>query len=245
MKRKSLPDVICLPHGSAANWRPPVTRRKMAGLATGVVFLAGCTTFGTNINGKFNCGPAGEGSCAPATVIDDRALAEITGDASYVPAGPYRAPVREMQPGTVALASATQTVVMPGQQKVLRIVFPAHVDRAGRYHETSVVNAVVDNGAWMQASAPLGASLAQTVNLTVNPEILSQLGDDLSVGGEAAGGGTSRISMNDRGVPSAEAVAAARARAVAKSAKTASGGDSAPVDAPANRPQTFNPVVEE
>lgn len=245
MKRMSLPDVICLPHGSAANWRPPVTRRKMAGLAAGVVFLAGCTTFGTNINGKFNCGPAGEGSCAPATVIDDRALAEITGDASYVPAGPYRAPVREMQPGTVALASATQTVVMPGQQKVLRIVFPAHVDRAGRYHETSVVNAVVDNGAWMQASAPLGASLAQTVNLTVNPEILSQLGDDLSVVGEPTGGGTSRISMNDRGVPSAEAVAAARARAVAKSAKTASGGDSAPVDAPANRPQSFNPVVEE
>ena len=245
MKRKSLPDVICLPHGSAANWRPPVTRRKMAAMVAGVVFLAGCTTFGTNINGKFNCGPAGEGSCSPATVIDDRALAEITGDASYVPAGPYRAPVREMQPGTVALASATQTVVMPGQQKVLRIVFPAHVDRAGRYHETSVVNAVVDNGAWMQASAPLGASLAQTVNLTVNPEILSQLGDDLSVGGEAAGSGTSRISMNDRGVPSPEAVAAARARAVAKSAKTASGGDSAPVDAPANRPQSFNPVVEE
>lgn len=245
MKRKSLPDVTCLPPGSAANWRPAVTRRKMAALVAGVVFLAGCTTFGTNINGKFNCGPAGEGSCAPATVIDDRALAEITGDASYVPAGPYRAPVGEMKPGTVALAAGPQTMVVPGQQKVLRIVFPAHVDQAGRYHETSVVNAVVDNGAWMQASAPLGASLAQTVNLTVNPEILSQLGDDLSVEGGAAGAGTSRISMNDRGVPSAEAVAAARARAVAKSAKTASGGDSAPVDAPANRPQSFNPVVEE
>ena len=245
MKRKSLPDVICLPHGSAANWRPPLTRRRMAGIGAGVLFLAGCTTFGTNINGKFNCGPAGEGSCSPATVIDDRALAEITGDASYVPAGPYRAPVREMQPGTVAFAAASQTAVVPGQQKVLRIVFPAHVDRAGRYHETSVVNAVVDNGAWMQASASHGAALAQTVNLTVNPEILSQLGDEVGVGGDAAGSGTARISMNDPGMPSAEAVAAARARGSAKAAKSAVGGDAAPVDAPANRPQSFNPIVEE
>lgn len=245
MKRKPLPDVICLPHGSAANWRPPLTRRRIAAIGGGLLFLAGCTTFGTNINGKFNCGPAGEGSCSPATVIDDRALAEITGDASYVPAGPYRAPLREMQPGTVALAAGPQTVVVPGQQKVLRIVFPAHVDRAGRFHETSVVNAVVDNGAWMQASASHGAALAQTVNLTVNPEILAQLGEDVSVGGEGAGSTAARISMKDPGMPSAEAVAAARARAAAKAAKSAAGGDSAPVDAPANRPQSFNPVVEE
>lgn len=244
MKRKSLPDVICLPHGSAANWRPPLTRRRIAAIGGGLLFLAGCTTLGTNINGKFNCGPAGEGSCSPATVIDDRALAEITGDASYVPAGPYRAPVREMQTGTVALAAGPQTVVVPGQQKVLRIVFPAHVDRAGRYHETSVVNAVVDNGAWMQASASHGAALAQTVNLTVNPEILSQLDDEAAARGEGGRGTAPRIDMNDTGMPSAEAVAAARARGAAK-ARSAAGGDSAPVDAPANRPQSFNPVVEE
>ena len=244
MKRKSLPDVICLPHGSAANWRPPLKRRRIAAIGGGLLFLAGCTTLGTNINGKFNCGPAGEGSCSPATVIDDRALAEITGDASYVPAGPYRAPVRQMQTGTVALAAGPQTVVVPGQQKVLRIVFPAHVDRAGRYHETSVVNAVVDNGAWMQASASHGAALAQTVNLTVNPEILSQLDDEAAARGEGGRGTAPRIGMNDTGMPSAEAVAAARARGAAK-ARSAAGGDSAPVDAPANRPQSFNPVVEE
>ena len=244
MKRKSHPYVICLPHGSAANWRPPLTRRRIAAIGGGLLFLAGCTTLGTNINGKFNCGPAGEGSCSPATVIDDRALAEITGDASYVPAGPYRAPVREMQTGTVALAAGPQTVVVPGQQKVLRIVFPAHVDRAGRYHETSVVNAVVDNGAWMQASASHGAALAQTVNLTVNPEILSQLDDEAAARGEGGRGTAPRIGMNDTGMPSAEAVAGARARGAAK-ARSAAGGDSAPVDAPANRPQSFNPVVEE
>lgn len=244
MKRKSLPDVICLPHGSAANWRPPLTRRRIAAIGGGLLFLAGCTTFGTNINGKFNCGPAGEGPCSPATVIDDRALAEITGDASYVPAGPYRAPVREMQPGTVALAAGPQTVVVPGQQKVLRIVFPAHVDRAGRYHETSVVNAVVDNGAWMQASASHGAALAQTVNLTVNPEILSQLGEEAVTSAPGASDSTARIGLNDTRVPSAEAVAAARARAAAKAAKAAEGSDSVPATA-VSGPKPFNPVVEQ
>lgn len=244
MKRKSLPDVICLPHGSAANWRPPLTRLRIAAIGGGLLFLAGCTTLGTNINGKFNCGPAGEGSCSPATVIDDRALAEITGDASYVPAGPYRAPVREMQTGTVVLAAGPQTVVVPGQQKVLRIVFPAHVDRAGRYHETSVVNAVVDNGAWMQASASHGAALAQTVNLTVNPEILSQLGEEAVTSAPGPSEISARIGRNHTGVPSAEAVAAARARAAAKAAKAAEGSDSVPATA-VSGPKPFNPVVEQ
>jgi conjugal transfer pilus assembly protein TraV len=245
MKRKSLPDVICLPHGSAANWRPPLTRRRVAAIGGGLLFLAGCTTLGTNINGKFNCGPAGEGSCSPATVIDDRALAEITGDAGYVPAGPYRPPSRDMQPGTVALAAAPQTVVVPGQQKVLRIVFPAHVDRAGRYHETSFVNAVVDNGAWMQASASHGAALAQTVNLTVNPEILSQLGEEVVTSEAGASDSTARIGLNDPRLPSAEAVAAARARASAKAAKGTAGAEGAAAATAVSGPKPFNPVVEQ
>ena len=39
-------------------------------------------------------------------------------------------------------------------QKVLRIVFPAHVDALGRFHETSVVQAMVDNGQWLAATVP-------------------------------------------------------------------------------------------
>jgi len=123
----------------------------------------------------------------------------------------------------------------------LRIVFPAHVDRAGRYHETSVVNAVVDNGAWMQASASHGASLAQTVNLTVNPEILSQLGEEVVTSEPGAGESTARIGLNDPRHPSPEAVAAARARAVAKASNSASVADSAT----ASGPKPFNPVVEQ
>lgn len=245
MTRKSLPDVICLPHGSAADWRPPMTRRRLAAIGGVVLVLAGCTTFGTNINGRFNCGPAGEGSCSPATVIDDRALAEITGDASYVPAGPYRAPVREMHPGTVALAAAPQTVVVPGQQKVLRIVFPAHVDRAGRYHETSVVKAVVDNGQWIAASPSNAVAMAPSLNLTVNPEILSQMGEEVAEGQPIAAETPARVGLNDTRLPSAEAVAAARARGATRTSASAAAARGETGVVPVNRPQLFNPVVED
>jgi len=245
MKRKSLPDVICLPHGSAADWRPPMTRRRLGAIGGVVLVLAGCTTFGTNINGRFNCGPAGEGSCSPATVIDDRALAEITGDASYIPAGPYRAPAPEMQPGTVALAAAPQTVVVPGQQKVLRIVFPAHVDRAGRYHEASVVKAVVDNGQWIAASPSNAVAMAPSLNLTVNPEILSQMGEEVAEGQPIAAETPTRVGLNDTRRPSAEAVAAARARGAERTSASAAAARDETGVAPVNRPQLFNPAVED
>lgn len=245
MKRKSLPDVICLPHGSAANWRPPLTRQRVAAIGGGLLFLAGCTTLGTNINGKFNCGPAGEGACSPATVIDDRALAEITGDAGYVPTGPYRAPAREMQPGTAALAAAPQTVIVPGQQKVLRIVFPAHVDRAGRYHETSVVKAVVDNGQWIAASPSNAVAMAPSLNLTVNPEILSQMGEEVAEGQPIAAETSARVGLNDTRLPSAEAVAAARARGATRTSASAAAARGETGVVPVNRPQLFNPVVED
>ncbi|MGB3470899.1 MAG: conjugal transfer protein [Erythrobacter sp.] len=241
MKRKTLPDVICLPHGSAANWRAPISRRRLAAVSGVVLFLAGCTTLGTNINGSFTCGPSDEGSCAPATVIDNRALVEITGDTSYIPAGPYQAPVRPMPPGTVALAAAQPAQVVPGEQKVLRIVFPAQFDRAGRYHETSVVQAVVDTGQWIKASPSDEVAMAPSINLTVNPEILSALGNDVTAA-SAASAVTPRLGLNDPPLPSAQAVAAARARGAANAAKSGEGEGG---ETPVNRPQGFNPVVEQ
>ena len=103
--------------------------------------------------------------------------------------------------------------------------------------------AVVDNGAWMQASATHGAALAQTVNLTVNPDILSQL-DTVAAAREQAASAP-RISLADPNAPSPEVVAAARERA--SSAKTApiAAGQGSGAAAPVNRPASFNPIVED
>lgn len=208
--------------------------------------LSGCTSLGTNINGSFACGTAGLGTCAPATVIDDRALAEITGDASYVPAGPYRPEPQESRPSVVR-ASADQRVassgnVVPAGQKVLRIVFPAHVDEGGRYHEVSVVRAVVDNGSWMEASAAHGVPLAGTVNLTVSPDALAQMDRE-----QAAVETVDGLAVADPDMPSPAAVAAARARGAAQTAAPAAPAEQkvAQVSGPINRPASFNPKVED
>ena len=247
MNRWKCPRVICLPDRPVSEWRRRPSRKPLLGVGGAMLALAGCTTLGTNIKGSFACGAPGTGTCAPATVIDDRALAEITGDAGYIPAGPYRPMPQDVAPqGRVALASLSVGEAVPVGQKVLRIVFPAHIDRAGRFHETSVVKAVVDNGAWMQASATHGAALAQTVNLTVNPDILSALDAEAAAREQAAA--AHRLSLADPNAPSPEAVAAARARAsVAKSAQAvpAGVGQGSGIAAPVNRPASFNPVVED
>lgn len=218
--------IIRLPDGPVAAYRPRRKLPALAGiaLATSALGLASCTTFGTNISGKFGCGAPQGGSCAPATVIDDKALAEITGDTSYRPAVEYRqAPVRPL-PQNVSYAANTAVGAAP--QKVLRIVFPAHVDGAGRYHEASVVQAMVDSGQWVAATNGHGPGLAASTTLNVSPEILSQLGapidavtanerataERLAADGAAASTPTA-ISSATPGAPSVAAVQAARAKA--------------------------------
>ena len=251
MKRNAHPTVIRLPNCPVGEWLRPRPLRTALALSGGIVALAGCTTFATNIKGSFACGAAGEGTCAPASVIDDRALAEITGDASYIPAGPYRSAPQDL-PAPIAAGSpqrvASAGEAVPTGQKVLRIVFPAHVDGGGRYHDTSIVRAVVDNGSWMKASATYSVPLASTVNLTVNPDILAQL--DNAVQSDPP----RQLSVLDPNLPSTDAVAAARARGAAPASKeTAPASVATPAAADpkitqtseaVNRPASFNPQVE-
>jgi conjugal transfer pilus assembly protein TraV len=262
---------IRLPDCPVSQYRPRGrTRRVAIAMATSLVLLAGCTTFGTNIKGSFACGAPRGGSCAPATVIDDKALAEISGETSYRPAGPFQAPLRQAGPQRIAYAATAQASGV-GPQKVLRIVFPAHVDGAGRYHETSVVQAVVDNGQWLAATDGHGPALAATQVLNVSPEILSQLGTPIppSASAPVEVPATAPVvavpPASAVGAPTAAAVAAARAKA-----REAAAGKGVPVAAraatpapapvgakpksnapefasgnPANRPASFSPRVED
>lgn len=266
--RHKAPAVICLPNGPITAGRRKLSRSLALGTGAALLLLAGCTTLGTNVSGSFTCTTAGEGSCAPATLIDDRALARITGETSFVPAGPY-SPAPSASPGTI-LAQGQQPSAGPVSvgQKVLRIVFPAHVDRAGRYHEASIVRAVVDNGQWARASVAAGVPLAREVNLTVTPQVPEAMQAASPVAPENTGGagmpapGVAAAALAaptlalgpDPHMPSAEAVAAARARAAAKPESQrpqpgeqgrapASAGP--PAGAPVTAPSSFNPQIEE
>lgn len=250
--------VIYLPAGPVRGRRLASRKTPVIGLLMSLSILSSCTTFGTNIKGSFACSAPGSGTCAPATVIDDKALAEISGDSAYRPTGPYQAPARDAGPQRIALGAHGDMGMSP--QKVLRIVFPAHVDGAGRYHETSVVQAVVDNGAWLAATDGHGPALASTSVLNVSPDILSKLGGpnpDVTARTQTPAQSVVQApAPTDPFAPSPQAVATARAKARGSGKPTAPKvvGSSAP-PAPAkpelastgaaNRPAAFNPHVDD
>jgi conjugal transfer pilus assembly protein TraV len=128
-----------------------------------VASLAGCTTmFGGNVKGSFSC-RAPDGICAPTSKIDDAALALISGDTSLTPAGPYMRPPAGSQRQSV---TASAEPVRSGE-KVLRIVFPAHIDASGRFREATAIHAVVERGEWIAAAntvrGPSAVSMQQAV----------------------------------------------------------------------------------
>jgi conjugal transfer pilus assembly protein TraV len=98
------------------------------------VLLAGCATFGTNVEGSFQC-RAPQGDCAPSHIIDARAAGEIR--QSQTPSNTLRPP-RMVDPGDQARTA----------ERTLKIVFPARVDETGTLHDEAVAWAVVENPRW-------------------------------------------------------------------------------------------------
>ena len=175
-------------------------------LASGTM-MTGCTTMGGNIKGNFSC-MAPDGICAPSSTIDDRALAMIAGedgDRMITPAGPYSAP----QSSGRGFDTAAAAMPARSQERVLRIVFPAQIDGAGRLHEQTAVHAVVERGEWQRA-------LASGAVATTPAQVQAATGGDTLLA--AVDRADPPVMMVDSPVadpdmPSAAAVAAARVQA--------------------------------
>ena len=110
--------------------------------------LGACTSLGGNVQGNFSC-RAPDGICAPTSTIDDAALAMIGGEESVAPVGSYTEP----SSGAPRLIRTAAAEPARSGEKVLRIVFPSHIDRAGRFHETAAIHAVVERAGWTTAAA--------------------------------------------------------------------------------------------
>lgn len=180
--------------------------RVLLAVLAGGVAVGGCTTLGGNVKGSFNCA-APDGICAPSSFIDDRALAMISGedgDRLITPAGPYTAPRVEGRGFETAAAKPARS-----QERVLRIVFPAQIDAAGRLHEQTAVHAVVERGDWQHAlaSSAVATTPAQVRAATGGDTLLAAIdrADQPLVADDDAG--------IDPDMPTAAAVAAARAQA--------------------------------
>jgi len=174
-------------------------------LASGTM-MTGCTTLDGNVKGSFSC-VAPDGICAPSSVIDDRALALISGgdgDRLITPAGPYTAPRSEGRGFDTAAVAPSRS-----QERVLRIIFPAQIDAAGRLHEQTAVHAVVERGDWQQA-------LASNAVATTPAEVRAATGGDTLLAAVDKSG-QALVANDDAAVdpdmPSAAAVAAARVQA--------------------------------
>lgn len=110
--------------------------------------LGACTSLGGNVQGNFSC-RAPDGICAPTSTIDDAALALIGADQGVIPAGPYSVPTM----GAPRMIQTAANEPVRSGEKVLRIVFPSHIDRAGRFRETTAIHAVVERAVWTTAPA--------------------------------------------------------------------------------------------
>ncbi|AMK26059.1 MULTISPECIES: hypothetical protein [Sphingobium] len=161
--------------------------------------LGACAGLGSNVKGSFTCS-APDGICAPSSVIDDRALAMITDDPSAIPAsGIFEGGTRRARPpGRILAGTGDGTGSGSARrtgERVLRIIFPAHVDEQGRLHEASAIHAVVADGEWRAASPgpfPLRNALSAAPLMPGPPDVPDGA---------------------DRQLPDPDAVAAARARA--------------------------------
>ncbi len=150
-------------------------RRRRAGMAArtslyGIAIAAllsstACTTLGGNVSGDFACRAPG-GSCSPMSAIDARAVESVlrADDAAADRRNSLRPqPFRPLQ--------ASGPVGRTGE-RTLRIVFPAHVDRAGVLHDEATAHVVVEDAAWTVAP-PTGARamIPGPAAATPDPEI--------------------------------------------------------------------------
>jgi conjugal transfer pilus assembly protein TraV len=172
--------------------------------------VSGCTMLGGNIKGDFLCRAPG-GTCAPSTVIDDQALAQI-GSARPMPASqttPWVQP--ERAPGSIIARQDGQVVATV--PRITEVVFPAYVDERGFLHEARKVKMLSEGGQWAQLSD--GVSNPVTQALSATEASVSSVAYHISV--------PNRLPIPisaDPNLPTAEAVALARQRASAKQPTT-------------------------
>ena len=109
-----------------------------------LVPLAGCMTTGTNMHNDFAC-RAPNGTCAPMSTIDAKAVAGM--GATAQPIGGIVDPAMPRE-GRMVTASGDGTPPGRTADRVLRVVFPAHIDASGIYHDEASAHAVVEHGMW-------------------------------------------------------------------------------------------------
>lgn len=171
-------------------------------VAAAAATLSGCIGMGGNVKGSFSC-RAPDGICAPSSMIDDRALAKITGSTGPLELTPTASRSTAVANG-VPMRTGVGAELGRTREKVLRIVFMPYVDDGGRLHESSAVRAVVETGDWKRAIvAGTGPAIAADVIGATRPQpSLAEIVD----------GAEAEVNAAAANLPDPAAIEAARAR---------------------------------
>lgn len=139
-----------------------VARAGLCGTALAALLAnTGCATLGGNVSGDFAC-RAPDGTCSPMSAIDARVVQTMVGSDD---AEADREPRARQQPFRSTQGSGP---VSRTGERTLRVVFPAHVDRAGVLHDEATAHVVVEDAAW--TVTPLGsANKAASGEATATP----------------------------------------------------------------------------
>ena len=183
------------------------------------VSLSGCFR-GSNIRGDFACKAPG-GSCAPMSTIDGEAIAGIASAGMGTIRTPGSLPPPSAPLRSVAPAGPDDTAPARTTERVLRVVFPAHIDRDGIYREEAAAHAVVEPTQWAQA---LGAPATE-------PHRLASL---------RQGGAVAAVPASVAPVPAASRLATMDEVVAAQAARRA-GAAAAPAPAAAPIPSAATP----
>lgn len=118
-------------------------------LLLGTVALSGCTTLGGNIKGSFDC-KAPSGTCAPISVIDSGAVDAVGATSTSIDDS-------ATDRGGMILAGIGDGVPGRTNDRVLKVVFPAHTDGSGIYRDEATARVVVERGGWVSSPVSVAA----------------------------------------------------------------------------------------
>ena len=127
--------------------------------ATGLALALGtvsCTTLGTHVKGGFAC-KAPVGTCAPMSHIDAQAIAGLGA------LGAQAMPIANdgMDGQARFITTGAEGVPVRTGERVMRVVFPAHTDGRGVFHDEAVAHVVSGQSGWTlrRVDAPTAGSL--------------------------------------------------------------------------------------
>lgn len=173
-------------------------------IVVAALLAGGCASLGGSLRGDFAC-RAPSGSCAPLGAIDQAALASLLEPSAE--ARRPAAPIQPLPPGEGERPARTP-------ERVLTIIFPAHVDRWGVLHDAATAHAVAGAPEWRAqtgASDPDMTASRSAAPLTLREAIAGASAPPI----EGLEPLPTRAPHSDKeqaiGAPSAAAIAAARA----------------------------------